>query len=148
MFSKVPNCICQFDILQWAYIFYSAFSIRNFDSWLLSPPTVCLPNVSTLLQGPPSCFATDFVEVWWWWTNSLSTIFSINEAPEMVDKLCGQTVWSVGFNYWKNVPRGNQTRGHQYAERPCWPLGHGWSVGEGYLLLPVFGRPMAYAPTV
>jgi len=57
---------------------------------------VCLPNISTLLEGPMSCFATDFVEVWWWWTNSLSSAFSINEAQEMADKPCAWTAWLPG----------------------------------------------------
>ena len=34
----------------------------------------------------PNALSPVFVEVGWWWTNSLSTRFSINEAQKMLDK--------------------------------------------------------------
>ena len=95
-----------------------------FSSWLYSPPTVCPPDVFPPRIVHRNAVSPVFVDVGWWWTNSLATSFQsmkhrkwwTNHAPELYGAMAKL---SVGFNFWKNVSRGNQTRDHQYVECPC-----------------------------
>ena len=65
----------------------------------------------------PLCYR--FVEVWWWWTNSLSTSYWIWWTFRLI------TVYPPGGDAkskcWFKLCKkeGNQTRCHQYAKRPC-----------------------------